>query len=200
MLEENSSTEVSDCGEEGAPKFDDERDLILARLLYAHETYFNVVRNYEYADRMFPGYAEFHSHGEKYVLVKRAKLWEVDSHEYIFFDCKDQLSEKDLAAELEFMKNKGIEKVVPEPNHMSSFISLVLVVNSVETGLEKQIAKARFHKEFKYGIQGWADLRLVVVDLSERVVLTNAAGKEMKASVEANAGFERSKKSFFTRR
>ena len=74
------------------------------------------------------------------------------------------------------------------------------MVNSVETGLEKQIAKARFHKEFKYGIQGWADLRLVVVDLSERVVLTNAAGKEMKASVEANAGFERSKKSFFTRR
>ena len=44
-------------------------------------------------DSTFPGYAEFHSYGKKYVLVKSAKLWEVDTHEYLFFVLADALDE-----------------------------------------------------------------------------------------------------------
>lgn len=200
MQGENASITPDETSEEGIVEFADEKDLILARLLLAHEAWFTIKRDYEFGGRTFPGYAEFHSHGEKYVLVKRAKIWEVDSHEYIFFDSKEALTAEGLASEVEFMKTKGIEAVVLEPNHMNSFISLVLVVDSVEPGLDKKIKKTSFHKEFKMGLQGWADMRLAVVCLSERKVYTNAAGKEMQGSLEANAGFERSKKSFFTRR
>ena len=79
--------------EEQPSRAKDEKHLMLKRILAAHEQWFDVRRGYEYAGRTFPGYAEFHSYGEKYVLVKSAKLWEVDTHEYLFFVLADALME-----------------------------------------------------------------------------------------------------------
>ena len=56
--------------EEQPSRAKDEKHLVLKRILAAHEQWFDVRRGYEYAGRTFPGYAEFHSYGEKYVLVK----------------------------------------------------------------------------------------------------------------------------------
>lgn len=55
----------------------------LERLLAAHEACFDVEHDYSFAGRDFAGYAELHSSASQYVLVKRAKLWETTSHEYL---------------------------------------------------------------------------------------------------------------------
>ena len=83
----------------------EERELVLERLLASHETWFDVYRDYEFGGRVFPGYAEFHSHGEQYVLVKRAKLWEVDAFEYLFFALADDLDQAGLDDLVAFMKD-----------------------------------------------------------------------------------------------
>lgn len=193
---------TTDCNEESsvAQAASDSRENVLKKLILAHEGWFDVFRNYTYANRTFPAFAEFHSHGEKYVLTKRAKLWEVDAHEYLFFQTADTLTAADVLQWTEFMTTEALKKVDPVPNHMNSYISLIIVANSVTEDAKKAIRKTRFHKEFNFGIRGWADLRLAVVDLSAQRVLTNAAGKEMQPAIEANAGFKSSKKSLFKRR
>ncbi|MDO4502336.1 MAG: hypothetical protein Q4D06_04055 [Coriobacteriia bacterium] len=177
----------------------DDRQTVLSRLLAAHQEWFNVYQDYEYAGERFPGYAEFHSHGEKYVLVKRAKLWEVDAHEYLFFRDVECLDVDEVDRMVAYMTEKALQKVHPEPNHMQSFLSLVFVADQVTDEAVAKIRKTSFRKNFKLGFQGWADLRLAVVDLSARAVHTNGMGKEMKASLEANSGFAQSKKKFFRR-
>lgn len=172
--------------EEQPSQAKDEKHLVLKRILAAHERWFDVQREYEYAGRTFPGYAEFHSYGEKYVLVKRAKLWEVDTHEYLFFVLADRLDETQVRDLVSFMENDGLKKVVPEPNHMSSAISLVIVADSCTQEAERIVRKARFRKNFAFGIRGWADLRIAVADLSTKSVITNAAGKQLKQTLEAN--------------
>ena len=97
---------------------------------------------YEYAGRTFPGYAEFHSYGEKYVLVKSAKLWEVDTHEYLFFVLADALDETQVRDLVSFMEHDGLKKVVPKPNHMSSAISLVIVADSCTQEAAKAVKAA----------------------------------------------------------
>ena len=174
--------------EEQPSQAKDAKHLALKRILAAHERWFDVQREYAYAGRTFPGYAEFHSFGEKYVLVKRAKLWEVDTHEYLFFvlaDCLDETQVRDLVS---FMENDGLKKVVPEPNHMSSAISLVIVADSCTEEALRIVRKTRFRKNFALGIRGWADLRVAVADLSANCVTTNAAGKQLKQTLEANLG------------
>ena len=172
----------------------DEQHLVLKRLLAAHEAYFNVFENYEYADRTFPGYAEFESHGEKYVLTKKAKLWEVDAFEYLFFDLVDSLDAARMDDYIAFLKDQAIEKVHPNPSHMTSYLSLVVIANTADAQALKTVRHTRFHKEFKMGFEGWVDMRLAVIDLSSRKVTTNSMGKDMKRSLEANAGFAQGKR------
>ena len=172
--------------EEQPSRAKDEKHLMLKRILAAHEQWFDVRRGYEYAGRIFPGYAEFHSYGEKYVLVKRAKLWEVDTHEYLFFVLANRLDETQVRDLVSFMENDGLAKVVPEPNHMSSAISLVIVADSCTEEALRLVRKTKFRKNFAFGIRGWADLRVAAADLSTKRVTTNAMGKQLKQTIEAN--------------
>ena len=167
-------------------KAQDAKQLVLKRILAAHEAFFDVHRDYEFAGKSFPGFAEFHSFGEQYVLVKRAKLWEANSHEYLFFVFAETFDEPQLDAWVQFMKTRGLEKVTAEPNHMSSGLSLVVIADECAEDAKRTIRKVRFRKNFALGFRGWADLRVVVADLSTRYVYANAAGKQVASTIEAN--------------
>lgn len=164
----------------------DARREVLDRLLSAHEAWFDVQCDYVFEGRTFPGYAEFHSVAEKYVLVKRAKLWGASAHEYLFFDMVEHLDAAYLEAAVEFMTTKALSKVETDAEHMTSYLSLVLIANEIEEGVARSVRKTRFRKNFKFGFEGWADLRLAVIDLSRASVTTNAMGKELRATLEAN--------------
>lgn len=178
---------VSLAATSAATPAEDAKQLVLKRLLAAHETWFDVSRDHVFGGRTFPGYAEFHSSAEQYVLVKRAKLWEVNAHEYLFFVTADRLTAQRLEDEVAFMTTKALDKVQPNPAHMTSYLSLVVIADAVDDDARRAVKKTRFRKNFKLGFQGWADLRLAVVDLSTSSIITNAMGKELRASLEANA-------------
>ena len=48
---------------------------MLKRLLAAHEVWFDVERDRTVAGRVFPGVAEYHEQGERYVLTKSCLLY-----------------------------------------------------------------------------------------------------------------------------
>ncbi|MBQ9021501.1 MAG: hypothetical protein IJ113_05755 [Eggerthellaceae bacterium] len=121
------------------------------------------------------------------MLVKRAKLWEVDSHEYIFFQTVDTLDADTFEDWLSYMCEHGVKKAKPQPNHMSSNITLVLIADSTSDDVAKAVRKARFRKNFKFGLEGWADLKLAAIDLANQRVYTNGAGKDLRETLEANA-------------
>lgn len=160
---------------------------VLDRLLLAHQAYFDVERDHAFGGRVFDGYAELHSSASKYVLVKRAKLWETSSHEYMFFVLANVLDRQTLEDLIGFMTTDALEKVRLEPDHMNSFLTLVIIAESLDEGIERMVSKTRFRKNFTFGLKGWADLRLCVVDLSERRIITNAMGKDIAKTLEANA-------------
>ncbi len=167
-------------------KAQDAKQLVLKRILAAHEAFFDVHRDYEFAGKSFPGFAEFHSFGEQYVLVKRAKLWEANSHEYLFFVYAETFDEAQLDEWVRFMKTRGLEKVTSEPNHMSSGLALVVIADDCTEGVKRAVRRVRFRKNFALGFRGWADLRVAIADLSTHCVYANAAGKQVASTVEAN--------------
>lgn len=120
------------------------------------------------------------------MLVKRAKLWEVDSHEYMFFDLVDVLDAEKVGQDIQYMQEHALSKVSPKPNHMSSNLSLIVIADSVDDDAARLLKKTRFRKNFKLGFEGWTDLRLAAIDLTGRRVVTNGAGKVMKQTLEAN--------------
>ncbi|WP_304425739.1 hypothetical protein [uncultured Adlercreutzia sp.] len=165
----------------------EDRQQVIERLLAAHEAWFDVERDHEFAGRTFPGYAEFHSTATKYVLVKRAKLWEASAHEYLFFCETPHLDAVTLNELVSFMTSEALAKVQLGPDHMSSYLSLVVVADTVDTAASRQVRATRFRKNFSFGFRGWADLRLAVIDLSQGRVHTNGQGKALKETLATNA-------------
>ena len=165
-------------------------ELVLERLLAAHGAWFDVSRDVSVAGRAFRSLAQFHSFGEQYVLVKRVKLWEAEEHEYMLFDVRDHIDAEAARSYVEFMKNEALELVKPEPNHMSSFRTLVVIANSVSDEACTLFRKTSHRKNFMWGIRGWSDVRLALIDLSKpqgsRVVCNDAA-KRIRKLLEANA-------------
>lgn len=166
---------------------DNSGQAILDRLLLAHEAYFDIERDHAFAGRIFPGYAELHSSSSQYVLVKRAKLWETSSHEYMFFTLTKHLDARELDELVGFMTNEALEKVVLDKDHMNSYLTLVVVAESIDEGIGGLVKKTRFRKNFSFGLKGWVDLRLCVIDLERGTIYANAPGKEIVPTLEANA-------------
>lgn len=165
-------------------------ELVLERLLAAHGAWFDVSQDVSVAGRAFRALAQFHSFGEQYVLVKRVKLWEAEEHEYMLFDVRDHIDAEAARSYVEFMKNEALELVKPEPNHMSSFRTLVVIVNSASDEACTLFRKTSHHKNFMWGIRGWSDVRLALIDLSKPQgsrVVCNGAAKRIRKSLEANA-------------
>lgn len=165
-------------------------ELVLERLLAAHGAWFDVSRDVSVAGRAFRALAQFHSFGEQYVLVKRVKLWEAEEHEYMLFDVRDHIDAEAARSYVEFMKNEALELVKPEPNHMSSFRTLVVIVNSASDEACTLFRKTSHRKNFMWGIRGWSDVRLALIDLSKPQgsrVVCNGAAKRIRKSLEANA-------------
>lgn len=165
-------------------------ELVLERLLAAHGAWFDVSRDVSVAGRAFRALAQFHSFGEQYVLVKRVKLWEAEEHEYMLFDVRDHIDAEAARSYVEFMKNEALELVRPEPNHMSSFRTLVVIANSASDEACSLFRKTSHRKNFMWGIRGWSDVRLALIDLSKPQgsrVVCNGAAKRIRKSLEANA-------------
>lgn len=165
-------------------------ELVLERLLAAHGAWFDVSRDVSVAGRAFRALAQFHSFGEQYVLVKRVKLWEAEEHEYMLFDVRDHIDAEAARSYVEFMKNEALELVKPEPNHMSSFRTLVVIANSANDEACTLFRKTSHRKNFMWGIRGWSDVRLALIDLSKPQgsrVVCNGAAKRIRKSLEANA-------------
>ncbi len=165
-------------------------ELVLERLLAAHGAWFDVSRDVSVAGRAFRALAQFHSFGEQYVLVKRVKLWEAEEHEYMLFDVRDHIDAEAARSYVEFMKNEALELVKPEPNHMSSFRTLVVIANSTSDEACSLFRKTSHRKNFMWGIRGWSDVRLALIDLSKPQgsrVVCNGAAKRIRKSLEANA-------------
>lgn len=160
---------------------------VLERLLAAHKAYFDVERDHEFAGRTFEGYAAFHSSASQYVLAKRAKLWETNSHEYMFFTIEERLTCAHLDELVEFMKTRAIDKVVLERDHMNSFLTLVVITGDVEDGMARQVRRTSFRRNFMLGLKGWADLRLCVIALGDGEVYANAMGRDIVPTLAANA-------------
>ena len=165
-------------------------ELVLERLLAAHGAWFDVSRDVTVAGRAFRALAQFHSFGEQYVLVKRVKLWEAEEHEYMLFDVRNHIDAEAARSYVEFMKNEALELVKPEPNHMSSFRTLVVITNSASDEACSLFRKTSHRKNFMWGIRGWSDVRLALIDLSKPQgsrVVCNGAAKRIRKSLEANA-------------
>ena len=162
-------------------------------LLNSYEAYYDIAR----VDDGSPLLAtcDFHSTSERYVLVKRAKLWAAETNEYVFLFHVPELTMDSLAACRDLALEQGMKKIRPHSEHMYSHITAILLCDTAQPDALELLERYKKSASFKLSLHGWMEYRIAAVDLSTAEVFVNRKGKDVKKSLCRIIDFETKRKS-----
>lgn len=146
--------------------------------LKAFTRYYNVKT--EDVQAPFCAEAEFISHNEQYVLLKSAKIADIDSNEFIYFALSGKLTKEELSSLDTTAWERGLSKIHPGPGHRNSDVTLIIIADSIEADAFKSVKKCRHSKSYKMTFWGYSHYKLVAIDLSLGRLTTNYQGETLK--------------------
>lgn len=155
------------------------REELLEKLLESYAAYFDI-ETYEDGQKdslPLAAHCRFYVHSEKYVLVRKAKLWEADCNEYVYIFSMPHLTKQIFEACRDYAYEKGMELVDPKPGHMYSYITAVFLCDTCEPDAKKALSKCRIYKSFHFSLYGWMDFHTALLLRDENSVFTNHSGR-----------------------
>lgn len=159
----------------------------LDHLLLKYSNTFNIYKPYCMDGKEYPAYGYFYSHNEKYVLVRKANMWTTHSYEHVLFmeaeDCTEETLREASGIIQDYMEPKLVRKgeKLPEPNHMSSYLNVVIIcANGVNREIEKKIKHFHFEKGYNFNMRGFSQGTIICVSLADRHFISSYHGRTKK--------------------
>lgn len=162
---------------------------LLEKVLSLFKKYYTITKN---NSGLFDAEAEFRSHNEQYVLVRSAKIADIDSNDFAYFKMVSILSAENVKTFCDEAWRAGLLKVVPYYGHRNSDVTLVILAERVSSDffdVARVISKINFRKIYKCLLFGWSNFRLCVLDLSNGKCYCNRYGKNLKKVFYSYEGF-----------
>lgn len=152
----------------------------LQNVANGYTTKFNVYRNEELGNIPLAFRAEYHRRDEKYFGTKSVKVWGVENQQYVFTVKKETTV---TVNDIEILEDKLIEHIssyVPgRTEHMSTiFVGVIVTNEDVPKEIEKLVKRKRKIKFINWGMHGWAEIYIAVVQLSNQKITVHRKGKE----------------------
>lgn len=149
---------------ESVDRHDEELKKGLEKILQVFAGYYDI--NQDTPLVPFDAEAEFRMHGEEFLLIRSAKITEMDSREFVFFAARESLSAQEFEALQEKAWETGLARAEVGAHHRNSDVILVILTWKVDEEAVRQIRKSRHYKSYRFGLQGWSESRTAVVELS----------------------------------
>ena len=134
-------------------------------------------------EQPFDARADFISHNEQYVLVKAAHIADIDSNEHIFFKQCGALDSNELLMLHEKAWEQGQAMISPYYGLKNTDISLLILADGISGEASKMVSKLRHSAVYKFGLYGYSNYRLVVVDTGCGKIYCNRHGRTLKSVV-----------------
>ena len=160
----------------------------LNKLLNAYSHQYDIDRDVTVEGGSFPATATFYLRDENYLISKKHVLSAVENYDYTYFYVTDHLDAATLQQQIDLTKKAGMARVKPHREHMSSYITLVILADTIDEEAKKIIKKTRFQKYFRLALHGWMEYHIAAMDCSTNSFLSNPAGKGAKKTMEQNLG------------
>ena len=166
----------------------------LEKLLSAYSHQYNIDRDVTVEGGSFPATATFFLRDENYLISKKHVLSAVENYDYTYFYITDHLDAATLRQQIDLTMKVGSARVKPHREHMSSFVSLVILADTIDEEAKKLIKKTRFQKYFRLALHGWMEYHIAAMECSTNRFLSNPAGKGARKILEQNLGSRGNKK------
>jgi len=142
---------------------------------------FNIRKNIDLCDKKISLYAEYKGIGARTFITQKDVIDKYEFNEYCIVNVYNSIHMEEVIEYTEYLKTVINNLVEPHREHKSSTITGVIVCDtSVDKNTENFIKKFKFTKPYKLYFHGWSDIRLLLVDLSNNLVISNKQGKSVK--------------------
>ena len=152
------------------------KDEVLNKIERVYGNSYDVIKHEENSAGLIME-AEFHVHTENYVISKKAQLYQMDSNEYVYIFYYPNLSLELFNNAVTMAYDLGFDKIVPGPNHRSSYIVTELLCDTADPDAVKALKKYRRRKSFQFSLHGWMEMHTVCIDLGTESVTANSDGR-----------------------
>lgn len=157
-------------------EFNEYLDKIQAKLTES----FDIERDYEINGYDIDMFAEHHMRTEQYVITRKTVINAIETNEFCFIKYFDNIDEREVENFTGVLID-AIDKVIDfEDGHMSSIMTGVIVLdNKPREEVLKMVEKYKYQKGFAFGFKGWVDIRLLLVTMDDKYIVSNKKGKEV---------------------
>ena len=166
------------------------REMMLDKLLKAYSHQYDIGSALDAEGWHYPATAVFYMRDENYVITKQAVIYAFEQFEYVYFYLTDHLDGATAKKLLDDTLKTGTANIKPNKEHKSSYVSLVILADSMDAEAKKLIRKTRFQKNFRLALHGWMEYHIAAMEISTNSFLCNPAGKGAKKTLELNFGSE----------
>ncbi len=158
----------------------------LETLLDAYSHLYDIERNVTLEGTLFPAMATYYLRDENYLISRQHVLSAVEQHEYVSIFLTDHLDAGQLAQLIELTRRTGLEKIHPNKDHMVSYVTLVVLANTIDPEAVRMIKKTRFRKNYRLTFHGWMEYRVAAMEGSTNCFFSNPAGGPARKLLEQN--------------
>lgn len=146
-----------------------------------YSKYFDIEDNIDILGEKIDMYARFAMKSNRTFLTKNDVVDSFETYEYCFLKTFDSINLRDVKLFSEFLKNASRKYVMPYRNHMCSYVTGIMVSDgSIPLEAKEYAQNFKFYKIYKLYLNGWSEVRLILVNLDNNLVITNRPGKKVK--------------------
>ncbi len=153
------------------------REELLKKVLNSYEGYYDIER-FEEVETGLIAKCTFFVHSEKYVLLKKAKLWSADSNEHVYVYTFPKLTKELYEQCRDEAYEKGMALIDPKPGHMYTYITTLFICDESDMDAIKALNRCRLHKNFQFSLLGWMDFHTALVCVNDERIHTNGSGRD----------------------
>ncbi len=159
------------------------------KLLNAYSHNYDLTRDVETEEGgSFPAMAHYFLRDEHYLVRRDKQFYATEQHDYTYFHVAEHLDAAGAKALAERTLKAGLAAIHPHKEHMSSFVTLVVLAETIDPEAKKVLKKTRFHKNYRLALHGWMEYHIAAMECSTRTFLSNPAGRGARKTLEANFG------------
>jgi len=161
-----------------------DRSAILDRFLSSYRSSYDISSGDMASGLPLEAVCRHHTRSEKYILLKRAKLWAVEVNDYLYLFSVPKLEKEQAEACILFSIEDALPRVKPHNEHMYSFITAVFLADAAEQDALRHVKRRRFNKSYKLGIYGSSPLKTAALDIGQEKIVTNNMGRDLRTQIK----------------
>lgn len=158
----------------------------LETLLNAYSHHYDISRDVKVEGGFFPAAAFYYLRDEHYLIRRDKTFYATEQHDYTYFYLTNHLDLETLQTQIDLSLKAGLAEIKPHKEHMCSFVTLVILADTIDPEAKKLLKKTRFRKNYWLALHGWMEYHIAAMECSTQSFFSNPAGREVRRTLENN--------------